>query len=108
MSPKKPRPNQQGRQLEIRMGATMLSNCAASRIVMLFLSNFALYLDSNRASTQSSLWQESFVITPRSEDYSQWYQDVISAAQMVDQSPVKGCMVNLFTSHPICTVLANR
>eukprot|EP00292_Cryptomonas_paramecium_P011029 CAMPEP_0113669752 /NCGR_PEP_ID=MMETSP0038_2-20120614/4747_1 /TAXON_ID=2898 /ORGANISM="Cryptomonas paramecium" /LENGTH=324 /DNA_ID=CAMNT_0000585675 /DNA_START=308 /DNA_END=1279 /DNA_ORIENTATION=+ /assembly_acc=CAM_ASM_000170 len=37
--------------------------------------------------------QESFVITPRSEDYSQWYHDVISAAQMVEQSPVKGCMV---------------
>ena len=27
--------------------------------------------------------QESFLITPRDEDYSQWYQDVISAAQMV-------------------------
>jgi len=34
-----------------------------------------------------------FKITPRAEDYSKWYQDVISAAQMVDQSPVKGCMV---------------
>eukprot|EP00960_Hanusia_phi_P060609 764559-Hanusia_phi.AAC.2 len=37
--------------------------------------------------------RENFVITPRSTDYSQWYQDVIQAAQMVDQSPVKGCMV---------------
>jgi len=34
-----------------------------------------------------------FKITPRGEDYSKWYQDVIAAAQMVDQSPVKGCMV---------------
>jgi len=34
-----------------------------------------------------------FKITPRAEDYSKWYQDVISAAYMVDQSPVKGCMV---------------
>lgn len=32
-------------------------------------------------------------ITPRSEDYSQWYVDVILKTQMVDYSPVKGCMV---------------
>ena len=34
-----------------------------------------------------------FKITARADDYSKWYQDVIAAAQMVDQSPVKGCMV---------------
>eukprot|EP00953_Heterococcus_sp_UTEX-ZZ885_P012348 7079-Heterococcus_DN1.PRE.2 len=32
-------------------------------------------------------------ITPRAQDYSQWYLDVIAAAEMVDNSPVKGCMV---------------
>lgn len=32
-------------------------------------------------------------ITPRAEDYAQWYQDVIAASDMVDSSPVKGCMV---------------
>eukprot|EP00636_Phaeomonas_parva_P017068 CAMPEP_0118870978 /NCGR_PEP_ID=MMETSP1163-20130328/13736_1 /TAXON_ID=124430 /ORGANISM="Phaeomonas parva, Strain CCMP2877" /LENGTH=590 /DNA_ID=CAMNT_0006806037 /DNA_START=18 /DNA_END=1790 /DNA_ORIENTATION=+ len=32
-------------------------------------------------------------ITPRDEDYALWYQDVIAAADMVDASPVKGCMV---------------
>jgi len=32
-------------------------------------------------------------ITSMKEDYSQWYVDVISNADMVDQSPVKGCMV---------------
>ena len=32
-------------------------------------------------------------ITPRAENYSQWYLDVISAAQMADHAPVKGCMV---------------
>jgi prolyl-tRNA synthetase len=32
-------------------------------------------------------------IKPRSEDYAQWYLDVIKAAQMADYSPVKGCMV---------------
>jgi prolyl-tRNA synthetase len=33
------------------------------------------------------------VITPRSEDYSRWYTDVITQSQMADYSPVKGCMV---------------
>ena len=32
-------------------------------------------------------------IKPRIEDYSQWYLDVIKAAQLADYAPVKGCMV---------------
>ena len=32
-------------------------------------------------------------ITPRAEDYSQWYLDVIAAADMAEHAPVKGCMV---------------
>lgn len=32
-------------------------------------------------------------ITPQSEDYSQWYLDVILKAQLMDYAPVKGCMV---------------
>ena len=32
-------------------------------------------------------------IKPRADDYSQWYLDVIKAAQLADYSPVKGCMV---------------
>src|SRR6476469_710149 len=32
-------------------------------------------------------------IKARSEDYSQWYLDVIKAAQLADYAPVKGCMV---------------
>ncbi|MHB2020972.1 MAG: proline--tRNA ligase [Candidatus Xenobia bacterium] len=32
-------------------------------------------------------------ITARSKDYSDWYQDVIKAAEMADYSPVRGCMV---------------
>jgi len=32
-------------------------------------------------------------IKPRSQDYAQWYLDVIKAAQLADYSPVKGCMV---------------
>ncbi|ACB84031.1 proline--tRNA ligase [Natranaerobius thermophilus] len=38
---------------------------------------------------------EEFVkeITPQSEDYSQWYLDVIKKTKLVDYAPVKGCMV---------------
>jgi prolyl-tRNA synthetase len=32
-------------------------------------------------------------IKTRSEDYAQWYLDVIKAAQLADYSPVRGCMV---------------
>ncbi|MCX6780644.1 MAG: proline--tRNA ligase [Candidatus Magasanikbacteria bacterium] len=32
-------------------------------------------------------------ITTRAEDYSQWYLDVIDAAELAEHSPVKGCMV---------------
>ena len=32
-------------------------------------------------------------IKPRAQDYSQWYLDVIKAAQLADYAPVKGCMV---------------
>jgi len=32
-------------------------------------------------------------ITPRSEDFSQWYLDVIKAADLAETSPVRGCMV---------------
>lgn len=32
-------------------------------------------------------------ITPRALDYSQWYLDIIRAADLADYSPVKGCMI---------------
>src|SRR6478609_8705010 len=32
-------------------------------------------------------------IKPRAQDYNQWYLDVIKAAQLADNSPVRGCMV---------------
>nr|BCX01578.1 MAG: proline--tRNA ligase [Bacteroidota bacterium] len=32
-------------------------------------------------------------ITPRSQDYAQWYVDVIRQAKLADYSPVRGCMV---------------
>jgi prolyl-tRNA synthetase len=38
---------------------------------------------------------DSFVteITPRSQDFSKWYLDVVQKAELADYSPVKGCMV---------------
>ena len=32
-------------------------------------------------------------ITKRSDDYSQWYIDVVTRADMAEHSPVKGCMI---------------
>jgi prolyl-tRNA synthetase len=32
-------------------------------------------------------------ITPRAKDFSEWYGDVITHAQLADYSPVRGCMV---------------
>ena len=36
---------------------------------------------------------ENKKITPRSEDFSQWYLDVIQAAGLAEHAPVKGCMI---------------
>ncbi|HEY3176898.1 MAG TPA: proline--tRNA ligase [Candidatus Polarisedimenticolia bacterium] len=33
------------------------------------------------------------LITPRSEDYSRWYTDIVLQAGLADYSPVRGCMV---------------
>ena len=32
-------------------------------------------------------------ITPRSEDYSQWYIDIVKNADLAENSSVRGCMV---------------
>lgn len=32
-------------------------------------------------------------ITPRNEDYSQWYLDVIAVADLAEYGPVRGCMI---------------
>src|SRR3954449_9214782 len=32
-------------------------------------------------------------ITPRAEDYSRWYLDIVREAQLADHSAVRGCMV---------------
>lgn len=40
-------------------------------------------------------------ITPRKENYSQWYLDVIKAAGLADYAPVRGCMVIRPTGYAI-------
>lgn len=40
-------------------------------------------------------------LTSRAEDYSQWYLDVIAAADLAEHSPVKGCMVIKPTGYAI-------
>ena len=40
-------------------------------------------------------------ITPKEKDYSQWYLDVIRAAEMADYAPVRGCMVVRPTGYAI-------
>ena len=32
-------------------------------------------------------------ITPRAQDYAEWYLDVVAAADLAENSPVRGCMV---------------
>jgi len=32
-------------------------------------------------------------ITPMSEDYSRWYNDIVREAELADHAPVKGCMI---------------
>jgi prolyl-tRNA synthetase len=40
-------------------------------------------------------------ITPKEKDYSQWYLDVIKAAELADYAPVRGCMVVRPTGYAI-------
>ena len=50
-------------------------------------------IDTSSSSSSQSTKSQQSPITPRSVDYSAWYNDVISASDLVDQSPVRGCMV---------------
>ena len=34
-------------------------------------------------------------VTPRSEDYNRWYNDVVQKAELADYAPVRGCMIIL-------------
>ncbi len=43
--------------------------------------------------TSKSGRQHELAVTPQSEDYAAWYQDVVARAQLADRGPVKGTMV---------------
>lgn len=47
-------------------------------------------------------------ITKRSEDYAQWYIDVVLKAEMAEYSPVKGCMVIRPTGYGIWEKIQQR
>jgi len=47
-------------------------------------------------------------ITPRKENYSQWYLDGIAAGQLADYAPVKGCMVIRPTGYAIWEAMQAR
>ncbi len=34
-----------------------------------------------------------FAVTPQSEDFSKWYNEIVYRAELADQSPVRGCMI---------------
>ena len=55
-------------------------------------------------ASDSSIWREKILakekkqefvthITPRDEDFSQWYTDVILKTELCDYAPVRGCMI---------------
>ncbi|KAK6936821.1 Proline-tRNA ligase, class II, C-terminal [Dillenia turbinata] len=49
--------------------------------------------DSDRAATTQKQSSQERVITPRSEDFSAWYLDIIAKAELADYGPVRGTMV---------------
>lgn len=46
-----------------------------------------------KKTQKASADEESDFITPRSEDYSKWYNDLIRVTGLAETSPVRGCMV---------------
>jgi prolyl-tRNA synthetase len=58
-------------------------------------SSFFEHLKKNSKGTKgvSEMANQKDGITQRAKNYSQWYLDVIAAAGLADNSPVRGCMV---------------
>jgi prolyl-tRNA synthetase len=48
---------------------------------------------SNKKDIESVKEEKTAIQPTRQEDYSEWYQQVIKAADLADTSPVRGCMV---------------
>jgi len=55
-----------------------------------FISSITTMAKHDTTKTKDAFVTE---ITPRSEDFSRWYLDVVRRAELADYSPVKGCMV---------------
>ncbi len=47
----------------------------------------------NNEKEEINIMGEKRGLTPRATNYSQWFLDVIAAADLADNSPVRGCMV---------------
>lgn len=47
----------------------------------------------NKVDTQGHKATSDVKITPRAVNYSSWYNDVLAASDMMDGSPVRGCIV---------------
>lgn len=48
---------------------------------------------TQKQTQKKAVEPESDLITPREEDYSKWYNDLIRVTGMAEQSPVRGCMI---------------
>lgn len=57
------------------------------------LATMSAVAKEKKAKPDTSNVVSNLEITPRTEDYSQWYQDVIQSSELADASPVKGCLV---------------
>ena len=47
-------------------------------------------------------------ITPKENDYSQWYLDVIKVAELADYAPVRGCMVIRPTGYALWEMIQHK
>jgi len=59
------------------------------------MSTNTMAKDDKKPNDGTGGGKDKFVteITPRSQDFSRWYLDVVRRAELADYSPVKGCMV---------------
>lgn len=47
----------------------------------------------NKDDLKEDAMEQNRKVTKRKDDYSKWYLDIIAAADLADNSPVRGCMV---------------
>ena len=56
------------------------------------MTTFAAEINEKSAEI-ARMAKEIKELTPRSENYSQWYQDLVTKADLAENSAVRGCMV---------------